>query len=232
VLKKEFLIGDIVWVYTEKPKTVEEEGNKKLGKFKRLWTHWRGPYFVVEVKGDNVLVAKGGASKESQRWVNQVRVRRYLYPLRGLADEGVKRGGYINQIIGRKLLRGSIQYQVVWVTPQGEKKEWIREGLVPYSLVQRYFEVLRGQKDRKQLHPRFAPGEPEKVLTWSREDPEWAVEREQEVIRRSGALSRDDDPNDLPPDPRIEVIVDSTDGDGRRSVAGWTKRIRAVGRNH
>ena len=50
-LKKDYRVGDLVWVYTVAPPGKEKDkGDKKLGKFRRLWTQWRGPYFIREVR--------------------------------------------------------------------------------------------------------------------------------------------------------------------------------------
>jgi transposase InsO family protein len=175
ILKKNFKVGDLVWVYVSAPPG-KSEGDAKLGKFRRLWTQWKGPYFIKEVQGDNLLVAKGGASREKDKLIHHVRARRYLYPLRGLADEGVKREGYINQVIGHRSNRGQMQFQVVWVTPQGEKKEWVRQGIVPYSLVQRYFEVLKGMDKPSRVS--WDTGAPEEFVVPGNSDPQYQLQRD------------------------------------------------------
>jgi hypothetical protein len=177
ILKKNWKVGELVWVYMVAPPGKEKDkGDSKLGKYRRLWTQWRGPYFIKEVQGDNLLVAKGGASREKDKLIHHVRARRYLYPLRGLADEGVKREGYINQVIGHRSNRGQKQYQVVWVTPQGEKKEWVRQGIVPYMLIQRYFEVLKGMDQPSRVS--WDTGAPEEFIVPGNSDLEYQLQRD------------------------------------------------------
>jgi hypothetical protein len=138
--------GDLVWLYDPNPpnkgvgEDCEEEEPKK-NKFKRFWTFWKGPYFVKGMEGSNVVLQ--AFEKDKRMVVHQNRVKRYIYPLRGLGAAGDARNGYLKAVLGhKKEANGLMEYKVIWQLQRGEKVEWVDESIVPLNLVLEYFDRL------------------------------------------------------------------------------------------
>jgi hypothetical protein len=137
--------GDLVWLFDPNPpgklgEDLDEEG-KNQNRFKRFWNFWKGPYFVKGMEGSNVVLQ--AFERERAITVHQNRVKRYIYPLRGLGAVGDARNGYLQSVLDHKKEEdGSIEYKVLWQLQRGQKVEWVDESLVPLNMVLDYFDRL------------------------------------------------------------------------------------------
>jgi hypothetical protein len=127
---------------------LDEDGVKR-NRFKRFWNFWKGPYFVKGMEGSNVVLQ--AFEKEKAITVHQNRVKRYIYPLRGLGAVGDARNGYLQSVLDhRKEEDGSIEYKVLWQLQRGQKVEWVDESLVPLNLVLDYFDHFGVVQDKSK----------------------------------------------------------------------------------
>jgi hypothetical protein len=137
--------GDLVWLFDPNPpgragEDLDDEGINQ-NRFKRFWNFWKGPYFVKGMEGSNVVLQ--AFERDKAYTVHQNRVKRYIYPLRGLGAVGDARNGYLQDVLDhRKEDDGSREYKVLWQLQRGQKIEWVDESLVPLNLILEYLDRL------------------------------------------------------------------------------------------
>ena len=115
--------------------------------------------------------------KDKPITVHHSRVKRYLYPLRGLGAIGDARNGYLSMVLDQKKVDGNTQYKVSWQLQRGTKIEWIDESIVPLQLILDYLDRLEqgiGKVDPTRL---VADNEGESGTVDSGVDDQPAVER-------------------------------------------------------
>jgi hypothetical protein len=141
--------GDIVWLYDDAFPVL---GAKLAAR--RLWNHWKGPFFVMSVTSENAIISDG--KTERTRLVHRNRLRRYVYPLFGLSLEGEKRHAYIEEVTDKRMIRGKEEYEVTWRAVDSIVKEWVPARLVPAWLIDK----LENFRAGRRVLPARGPADP------------------------------------------------------------------------
>ena len=71
------------------------------------------------------------------------RLRRYVYPLAGLDDNGSRRGAFLEKVKGRRIRQGQVEYLGVWKNKDGTEDEWLEDQVVPGNLIEDYEKASR-----------------------------------------------------------------------------------------
>jgi hypothetical protein len=129
--------GDLCYRYNEAtPKRSENLPAR------RLHRHWVGPFFIVNIIGENAELRnpKTGECKLYHRNL----CRRYVYPLAGLQLLGERRNAYLESVTGRRIIRGNVQFNCLWRSKDATELEWLDEEHVPSNLVEEFEERVHG----------------------------------------------------------------------------------------
>jgi transposase InsO family protein len=124
-------VGDLCYWYDEHTPVRSEQLPAR-----RLFGHWKGPFFVTDIKGQNATIMN--ATTLDEKTVHRNLLRRYVYPLAGLEPEGHRRGAYVDRVVGVRGNRHQVEYEVIWKSKDGEDKSWLPEELTPANLVEAF----------------------------------------------------------------------------------------------
>jgi transposase InsO family protein len=138
--------GDLCWWYDEH---VPRRSPQLPAK--RLFAHWKGPYFVRSLEGQNAVIRDAQTLEDKK--VHRNLLRRYLYPLAGLDVEGRRRGAYVRKVLDQRGQRNAREYLVEWRGPDGSEEDWLSEEMTPANLVEEYEDRIvderRAQRARR-----------------------------------------------------------------------------------
>ena len=124
-------VGDLCYWYDERTPVRSESLPAR-----RLYSHWKGPYFVINVTAQNATIRN--ATTLDEKVVHRNLLRRYVYPLAGLEVEGHRRGAYVDKVVDVRGPRYDVEYEVIWRSKDGEEKAWLKEELTPANLVEAF----------------------------------------------------------------------------------------------